>query len=121
MPRKGGTMSLILTMLPRIMVPRKGGTMSLILPTITKDNNIFELQGLLEHNDFTNELATIKQMLNMYQIKIMNIKTFKSKGEKKIVKDEKIHLVFTRIFNFLESMFKFKHALFHSYLPFPNF
>jgi len=103
------------------MVPRKGGTMSLILPTITKDNNIFELQGLLEHNDFTNELATIKQMLNMYQIKIMNIKTFKSKGEKKIVKDEKIHLVFTRIFNFLESMFKFKHALFHSYLPFPNF
>jgi hypothetical protein len=92
-----------------------------ILPTITKDNNIFELQGLFEHNDFTNELATIKQMLDMYQIKIMNIKILKSKEETKFVKDEKIHHVFSRIFNFLESTFKFKHALFHSYLPFPNF
>jgi hypothetical protein len=31
-----------------------------ILPIVTKDNSIFELQGLLEHNDFTNEPVTIK-------------------------------------------------------------
>jgi hypothetical protein len=36
-----------------------------ILPIVTKDNNILELQGLLEHNNFTRiEFATkIKQML----------------------------------------------------------
>jgi len=45
-----------------------------ILPAVTKDNNIFELQDLLEHNDFTNEPATIKQMLDMYQIKIIEYK-----------------------------------------------
>ncbi len=42
-----------------------------ILHIVTKDNNIFKLQGLLEHNDFTNEPATIKQMLDMHQIKII--------------------------------------------------
>jgi hypothetical protein len=30
-----------------------------ILPTIINDNNILELQGLLEHNGSTSELATI--------------------------------------------------------------
>jgi hypothetical protein len=45
-----------------------------VLPTITKDNNINELQGLLEHNDFTNEPAIIKQMLDMYQMKIIEYK-----------------------------------------------
>jgi hypothetical protein len=38
-----------------------------ILPIVTKDNNIVELQGFLEHNDFTNKPTTIKQMSNMYQ------------------------------------------------------
>jgi hypothetical protein len=38
-----------------------------ILFIVGKDiNNIFQLQGLLEHNGFNNKLATIKQMLNMY-------------------------------------------------------
>jgi len=36
-----------------------------ILPIVTKDNNILELQGLLEHNNFTSIESTtkIKQML----------------------------------------------------------
>jgi hypothetical protein len=35
-----------------------------ILLIIAKDNNIFELQNLLKHNNFTNKLATkIKHML----------------------------------------------------------
>ncbi len=42
-----------------------------ILPVVTKDNNIFELQGLLEHNDFTTKPTTIKQMSNMYQSSII--------------------------------------------------
>jgi hypothetical protein len=43
-----------------------------IIPTIIKDNNIFELQCLLEHNDFTNKLATkIKQMLYMYETNVI--------------------------------------------------
>jgi hypothetical protein len=42
-----------------------------ILPVVTKDKNIFELQGFLEHNDYTNKLATIKQMSNMYQSSII--------------------------------------------------
>jgi hypothetical protein len=43
-----------------------------ILPIVTKDNNIFELQGLLEHNDFISKVATImKQMLYMYQTSII--------------------------------------------------
>jgi hypothetical protein len=29
-----------------------------IFLVVTKDNNIFELHGLLEHNDFANKLAT---------------------------------------------------------------
>jgi hypothetical protein len=29
-----------------------------ILLVVTKDNNIFELQGLLKHNDFTNKPTT---------------------------------------------------------------
>jgi hypothetical protein len=29
-----------------------------ILPFVIKDNNIFELQGFLKHNDFTSKLAT---------------------------------------------------------------
>ncbi len=39
-----------------------------ILPIVINDNNILELQGLLEHNDFTSELATITQMLNMRKV-----------------------------------------------------
>jgi hypothetical protein len=40
-----------------------------ILLVIAKDNSFFELQGLLEQNDFTNKLTTkIKQMLYMYKI-----------------------------------------------------
>jgi hypothetical protein len=43
-----------------------------IFPIVIKDNNILELQSLLEHNDFTNKLATIiKQMLYMYQTNII--------------------------------------------------
>jgi hypothetical protein len=35
---------------------------------ITKDNNIFELQGILEHNDFIGKPAIkIKQMLCIKQ------------------------------------------------------
>jgi hypothetical protein len=35
-----------------------------IFLVVTKDNNIFELQGLLEYNDFTNKLANkIKQTM----------------------------------------------------------
>ncbi len=38
-----------------------------IIPIVIKDNNVFELQGLLEHNDFINKVVTkIKQMLYMY-------------------------------------------------------
>jgi hypothetical protein len=29
----------------------------IILPIITKDNNIFELQGFLKHNDFLGKFA----------------------------------------------------------------
>jgi hypothetical protein len=29
-----------------------------ISPIVTKDNNILELQGLFEHNDFTNKPTT---------------------------------------------------------------
>jgi hypothetical protein len=37
-----------------------------ILFIVRKDiNNIFQLQGLLEHIGFKNKLAIIKQMLNM--------------------------------------------------------
>jgi hypothetical protein len=43
-----------------------------ILLVIAKDNSFFELQGLLEQNDFTNKAATkIKQMLYMYQTSII--------------------------------------------------
>ncbi len=42
-----------------------------ILPVVTKDNNIIELQGFLEHKDFTNKPTTIKQMSNMYQSSII--------------------------------------------------
>jgi hypothetical protein len=33
-----------------------------ILLTVINDNNILELQGPLEHNEFTSELATITHM-----------------------------------------------------------
>jgi hypothetical protein len=33
----------------------------------------------------------------------------------------KIHLVFTRLFNYFGRMFEFKNALFHYYLPFTYF
>jgi hypothetical protein len=54
---------------------RRGGHPSIdfysILLIIAKDNNIFELQNLLKHNDFTNKLATkIKQIL-IYVLKII--------------------------------------------------
>ncbi len=43
-----------------------------IFLVISKDNSFFELQGLLEQNDFTNKLTTkIKQMLYMYQTSII--------------------------------------------------
>jgi hypothetical protein len=43
-----------------------------MLHVVTKDNNIFELQHFLEHNDFISKLTTrIKQMLYMYQANII--------------------------------------------------
>jgi hypothetical protein len=73
---------------------KRGGIFPIILVVffnVINDNNIFELQGLLEHNDFANKPST------------------------------KITHVVIEIFNFLGQMFKFKHTLFHSYLFFPNF
>jgi hypothetical protein len=41
-----------------------------ILLAITKDDNIFQLQGLLEHNDFTCKHATNNQVLDIHQSNI---------------------------------------------------
>jgi hypothetical protein len=40
-------------------VRRGGNNFDNIFPVVTKDNNILELQGFLEHNDFTNIIAAI--------------------------------------------------------------
>jgi hypothetical protein len=45
-----------------------------IIHVLINDNNILELQGLLEHNDFTSELATITQMLYMCKNNIIEYK-----------------------------------------------
>jgi hypothetical protein len=43
-----------------------------ILLVVTKDNNFFELQGLLEQNDFTNKPTTKNlKMFYMYQTSII--------------------------------------------------
>jgi hypothetical protein len=41
-----------------------------ILPLVTKDDNIRELQGLLEHIDFTCKPATNNKVLDIYQSNI---------------------------------------------------
>jgi hypothetical protein len=52
---------------------RRGGTnFDNILHVVTKDNNILELQGFLEHNDFTNKTEMkILKILYMYQTSII--------------------------------------------------
>ncbi len=38
-------------------VRRGGNNFDNIFPVVTKDNNIFELQGFMEHNDLTSIIA----------------------------------------------------------------
>jgi hypothetical protein len=40
-------------------VRRGGSNFDNIIPVVTKDNNIFELQGFMEHNDLTS-ITTIE-------------------------------------------------------------
>jgi len=96
-----------------------------ILPIIIKNNNIFELQGFLKHNDFacksTNKFK-IAMLIN-YNKSIRNKKD-NSYGEKKKENNcskSNNHFIFTRIFSFSRGSFEFEQTLFHSCLSFPNF
>ncbi len=72
-----------------------------ILPTITKNNNIFELQGFLKHNDFAEKIvkklkfSMLKDLtkINQYEIeKTIVLKTNYSRLNN--------HLVFAGVFKF---------------------
>jgi hypothetical protein len=45
-----------------------------ILPTITKDNNILELQGFLKHNDFISKPIVTNAILIYIQLALLNKK-----------------------------------------------